>query len=137
MISASFARFRLAIVMRLIQNRLARFVAQMCVNPRKSNVSGLPRPRLRRFEAACRPNSINRVLSGCSSSPNCANRREAREELPRVLLVLEPDDEVVGPPDDDHITVGVVARHHVDPQVQARSRVAPGSFTPRLPRNGT
>ena len=31
-----------------------------------------------------------------------------RQELPRVLLVLEPDDEVVGPPDDDHITVGVV-----------------------------
>ena len=30
------------------------------------------------------------------------------QELPRVLLVLEPDHEVVGPPDDDHLTVGVV-----------------------------
>src|SRR4249920_2665088 len=31
-----------------------------------------------------------------------------RQELPRVLLVLEPDHEIVGPPDDDHLTVGMV-----------------------------
>jgi hypothetical protein len=45
-----------------------RFFAQMCVNPRKLNVSGLPWPRRFRSSAAKRPNSIRRVLSGCSSN---------------------------------------------------------------------
>ena len=38
-----FARARFAIVMRLIQNVPVRDFAQMCLKPRKSNVSGLPR----------------------------------------------------------------------------------------------
>ena len=38
------ARIRFEIVMRLIQNRPLFDFAQMCVKPRKSNVSGLPRP---------------------------------------------------------------------------------------------
>lgn len=33
----------------------------VCVKPRKSNVSGLPKPRFLRFLAAKRPNSISRV----------------------------------------------------------------------------
>jgi hypothetical protein len=66
----SFARIRFAIVIRLIQNRPLLDFPQMCVKPRKSNVSGLPRPRPARFAAANRPNSISRVLSGCSSRPN-------------------------------------------------------------------
>jgi hypothetical protein len=70
----SFPRMRFAIVTRLIQNVPFRDLAQMCVNPKKSNVSGLPRPRRRRSRAACRPNSISRVLSGRSPSPNFANR---------------------------------------------------------------
>ena len=43
--SRSFARIRFEIVMRLIQNRPFLDLAQMCVKPRKSNVSGLPCPR--------------------------------------------------------------------------------------------
>jgi hypothetical protein len=67
------ARIRFEIVIRRTQNRPFFDVAQMCVKPRKSNVSGLPSPRAARFDAANRPNSISRVLSGCSSSPNFAN----------------------------------------------------------------
>jgi len=47
---------------------------QICVKPRKLNVSGLPSPRRFRFAAANRPNSIRRVLSGCNSSPNFCSR---------------------------------------------------------------
>jgi hypothetical protein len=42
--------------------------------PRNVKVSGFPSPRFSRFGAANRPNSISRVFSGCSSSPNLANR---------------------------------------------------------------
>ncbi len=42
--------------------------------PKKLNVSGLPSPRRFRFSAAKRPNSISRVLSGCSSRPNFRSR---------------------------------------------------------------
>src|ERR1017187_5369820 len=41
---------------------------------RKSNVSGLPSPLRARFCSAKRPNSIKRVLSGWSSSPNFDSR---------------------------------------------------------------
>ena len=76
---------------------------QYCVLPRKSNVSGRPCPRVFRFAIAYRPNSIRRVLSGCSSSPHwpslscssCRNRF-------RVLLVLQAR----------HVLVGVA---HEDP----------------------
>ena len=43
------------------------------VKPRKSNVSGLPTPRWRRFSNANRPNSTRRVLSGCRLRPNRAS----------------------------------------------------------------
>src|SRR3954464_12726219 len=39
-----------------------------------AKVSGLPSPRRARFAAARRPNSIRRVLSGCSDSANSCNR---------------------------------------------------------------
>ena len=47
---------------------------QQCVKPRKLNVSGFPSPRPRRFRSARRPNSMRRVLSGCSARPNRAKR---------------------------------------------------------------
>ena len=46
----------------------SRVVVQQCVKPRKSNVSGLPTPRWRRFSNANRPNSTRRVLSGLPTS---------------------------------------------------------------------
>jgi hypothetical protein len=45
----------------------------MCRNPRNVNVSGFPSPRAFRFRAACGPNSISRVFSGCSSRLNFAS----------------------------------------------------------------
>ncbi len=43
------------------------FFTQMCVKPRKLNVSGFPSPRLCRLSIANGPNSSSRVFSGCSS----------------------------------------------------------------------
>ena len=68
--SRSLVRIRLAIVIRLSMKRPFLVFAQQCVKPRKSNVSGLPRPRRARLRAAKRPNSISRVFSGASSKLN-------------------------------------------------------------------
>ena len=43
--SRNFARSRFEIVIRRTQKRPSLILAQMCVKPRKSNVSGLPSPR--------------------------------------------------------------------------------------------
>ena len=40
------------------------------------------------------------------------------QELPRILFVLEPDDEIVRPAHDDHVTVRVAASPPFDPQVE-------------------
>ena len=56
------------------QKRPSLVFPQTWVKPRKSNVSGFARPRFRRLGAAKRPNSMRRVLSGCSSRLNFANR---------------------------------------------------------------
>ena len=40
------------------------------------------------------------------------------QEPPRILFILEPDDEVVSEPHDDHITVRVPASPPVDPLVE-------------------
>ena len=46
------------------------FFTQMCVKPRKLNVSGFPSPRHSRWSIAKGPNSRSRVFSGCSSRLN-------------------------------------------------------------------
>ena len=110
--------------------------AQMCVKPRKSNVSGLPRPRSCRRSAANRPNSIRRVFSGCSSRPNFASRsRRSREEPLGVAMVLEPDDEVVGEAHDDHVAVRVPASATGRPTGRRRSagRRSPAAAKPIAP----
>jgi hypothetical protein len=45
----------------------------MRVNPGKLNVSGFPSPRAALSRAACGPDSISLVFSGCSSRPDLAN----------------------------------------------------------------
>ena len=60
----------LRIVLRLTLNRANDlFFPLICVNPRKSKVSGWPSPFRSRFCSANRPNSIRRVLSGWNSNP--------------------------------------------------------------------
>ena len=44
--SPSLARIRFVMVLRLHQKRPSFVLPQMCVKPRKSNVSGLPTPRV-------------------------------------------------------------------------------------------
>jgi len=46
------------------------FFPQICVKPRKLNVSGLPSPRRWRSRIANGPNSSRGVFSGCSSRSN-------------------------------------------------------------------
>ena len=91
----------------------------MKVKPRKLKVSGLPSPRCSRSAAAWRPNSIRRVLSGCSDSANSPNRLAHRvEEPPGVGLVLEADDDVVGIAHDDHVAGGLAPSPALGPQVE-------------------
>src|ERR1035437_1869386 len=70
---ASFAVSRFLPVIRRTQNCPRLLIAQMCVNPRKLNVSGFPAPRAFRLGMANRPNPVSRVLPGCSSRLNFAN----------------------------------------------------------------
>ena len=73
-ISLSVARIRFFTVRRMTLNRPCLSVPQQCVNPRKSNVSGLLFPRRLRLVAANRPNSISRVFVAFRASPNLASR---------------------------------------------------------------
>src|SRR5262249_2188702 len=50
------------------------FFTQMCVKPKKLNVSGFPSPRRFRLSIANGPNSSSRVFCGCSSRLNLAIR---------------------------------------------------------------
>ena len=73
--SRSLARIRFVIVMRLSQNRPVpglRADVREAQEVERLRLARDPAPA--RFRAAYRPNSISRVLSGCSSSPNFANR---------------------------------------------------------------
>ena len=119
MTSFSLARIRFEIVIRLTQNRPLFDFAQMCVKPRKSNVSGLPRPRAARFAGGEPPELDQPGLVRVQLQP------ELREPLAKigqeplgVLPMLEPDDEVVREPHDDHVTAREPAPPPVGPQVE-------------------
>ena len=73
--SRSFAVMRFPTLLRFtVSFPLLWIVLQICVNPRKLNVSGFPAPS--RFRN--RPNSIRRVFSACNSNPNSAIRSRNR-----------------------------------------------------------
>ena len=59
-----------------VHREIARLVARSTYagETKKLKVSGFPSPRLARRSVAYRPNSIRRVFSGCSSSPNFPTR---------------------------------------------------------------
>ena len=77
---------------------------QMCVKPRKSNVSGFPRPA---SAGSRRRTARTRSAASCrGAAPGRTSRtaRGARPGTARVSLMLEPHDEVVGEAHDDHLT---------------------------------
>src|SRR5215468_5437760 len=77
----SLARSRFRILLRSTRNLpFFRACPQMWVKPRKLNDSGLPSPCFFRLTAAKRPNSIRRVLSGCSPARTSADVPSIPEE---------------------------------------------------------
>src|ERR1700676_5464150 len=118
--SRSFATMRLRIVLPPTVNRPNLFFPLVCVNPRKSNVSGLPSPLRFRFCSANRPNSIRRVFSGCNSSPNFPSRsRKVLQETICVRLMLESRDDVIRIADDNHLAVCPFLAPHVHPEIES------------------
>ena len=79
MTSASFARIRFEMVMRLSQNRPPLVFPQMCVKPRKSNVSGFPTPRAARCSGGIAPELDQPGLVGMQLQP------ELREPLTKIV----------------------------------------------------
>jgi hypothetical protein len=77
----------------------------MWVKPRKLKVSGFPSPRLARSIAAKRPNSIKRVFSGWSDSEKLLHSHTQRRlEALSVFGFVEADNNIVGVPNQDHVT---------------------------------
>lgn len=66
-----------------------RLLSQMRTKPKNLKVSGLERARFLRFCAVKRPNSISRVLSGCSDNENSAS-------LSRIFDHAGPDEDSHG-----------------------------------------
>jgi hypothetical protein len=91
LMARSVTRIRSRRVLRLRRKWPPRETPQIWVSPRTLNVSGLPRPRRARRSAAKRPNSIRRVLSGCSANANFSNRsrRSARKRLASLSYVSQ------------------------------------------------
>jgi hypothetical protein len=81
-----------------------RDLPQISTKPRKVKVSGLPSPRLSRFCAAWRPNSIRRGLVRMQRQRELPQPIAHRiPEAPGVGLVLEADYGVIGIAHDDHV----------------------------------
>ena len=106
-------------VMRLSQKRPFLVFPQMCVKPRKSNVSGFPSPRFCRF-AAGEPSELDepRLVGVQFQTELREPLAKVGEEPLRIGLMLEPGHKVVGEPRDDHITVGVPSSPLPDPPVE-------------------
>jgi len=88
--SLSFARSRFEIVMRLTQNRPPLDVAQMCVKPRKPDVSGLPSPRAFRCRAGARARSSQDYRLGVPWAARPLSRRAGGYGLSRFSRMEVP-----------------------------------------------
>ena len=119
MTSRSLARIRFESVMRLSLNRPFLVFAQMCVKPRNSNVSGLPRPRASPVLGGEPPELDQPRLLGVQLQ---AELREPCAKIGQeplgVIPVLEAHHEVVGEAHDDHVTARVPTPPLVGPQVE-------------------
>jgi len=91
----------------------------MCRNPGNVNVSGFPSPRRLAQPGRVRPGLDQPGLAGVQFQ---AERREPSaqflQEPLSVVLVLEPDDEVVREPRDHDIPARLRLPPVIDPQVQ-------------------
>src|SRR5512144_3074149 len=114
----SWAGTRFESVIRLSLKRPFLAFPQICVKPRKRNVSGFPRPRAFRRSAANLPNSISRVFSVASSRLNSASlpRRSARNRS--IISMLEAHHVIVSETHDDQIATRVPPPPLVGPQVE-------------------
>ena len=100
-------------------NHPCRVFPQECVNPRKLKVSGFPSPRRRRCSAASRPNSIRRVLSGCSAqSVGCEAGPQLGQEPLGIHPMLKTHDEIIGIAHDHHVALRLCLSPLVDPAVE-------------------
>jgi hypothetical protein len=86
---------RLRIEMRLTVNQPLLFFPQMCVKPRKSNVSGLPSPLRFRFSSANRLNSIRRFIWVEFQTELAQTLPQRHQEAICIRLVLETQDGIV------------------------------------------
>ena len=104
---------------RLMRKLPRRHLSHMSTKPKNLKVSGLERPRLLQFCAAKRPNSISRVLSGCSDSENSASlSRISFQNLRASLSRLETDDDIVSISDHDHVARGLTPSPAFGPKIE-------------------
>ena len=91
----------------------------MCVNPRKSKVSGFPRPR--RFADFVRQTARTRSGASCPGAAQSELRAIAAavsQESFGIFAMLEPHHEIVRVTDDDHFATGCRLPPLMDPQVE-------------------
>ena len=135
LISCSFARTLLRDVCRKTVNRPFRVFPQTCVKPRKSNVSGLPRPAALSVRRRTGAEFDQSRLVGVQFEPVCRESvAEFGQESPGFLLVLKAHDEVVGVTDHDHVARGL-PRASRGPRGRTRSagRCSPAGVRSLLP----
>src|ERR1035437_1920083 len=103
---------------RTVKRPLLLFFPQICVNPRKLNVSGFPSPRFFRFSAANGPNSKPRFLGMQFQAELSHSLNQFCPEPYGIRFRLEAHDDIVRKPHDDHVTAGVLSTPRLGPQVE-------------------
>ena len=117
--SLSFACNLLRIVCRSTVNRPFRFFPQMCVKPRKLNVSGFPSPARSPVLGRERPELDQPRLLGVQLQAELREPlAQLRQEPLGLRSVLESHDEVVREPHDDHVAARLLLPPPLDPEVE-------------------
>ena len=106
-------------VFRLSQKPPLLFFPHMCVKPRKSNVSGFPLAPGRSIPGGVAPELDEPGLVGMQLQVELrASLTKIGEELHGITVLLEPDNEVISEPHDDHVAVGMPTPPLPDPPVE-------------------
>src|SRR5215813_11615633 len=116
--SLSFLCQRWRIVCLRTTNLPLRVFAQLCVNPRKLKVSGLPSPRLCRLLRLSAKLDQTRLLAVKFQPKALEPFHKLAQKLLPVLSVLKSHNEVVGKPHHDHISSDLYSSPLLDPQVK-------------------